>query len=149
MNLLKFIDVAEAMASLSKDPSTKVAALAIDDDGMILASGYNGFPRGVDDDPALYADKEQKYARVVHAEQNLVAMAARHGIKLCGSSVLLTSLYPCRDCAKILIQVGIKKVYAPEMPPGHSRIWYEHQSISEEMFNQSGVEVVLYGNASN
>jgi len=137
MNLLKFVAVAQTMAGFSKDTSTKVGAIAVDDDGLILASGFNGFPRGVYDDPSLYADKATKYPRIVHAEANCVAMAARHGIRLKDSNLIVTALYPCCDCAKLIIQAGIKRVYAPPMPEDSS--WLYLADLSLSMFDEAGV----------
>lgn len=142
MNILKFVAVAQTMAGFSKDLSTQVGAIAVDDDGLILASGFNGFPRGVYDDPALYADKTQKYPRVVHAEANCITMAARHGIRLMNSNLIVTSLYPCCDCAKLIIQAGIKRVYAPPMPTESS--WLESVTVAMEMFNESGIILNQY-----
>ena len=102
-----FVAVAESVAAMSKDPSSKVGAIAIDDDSNILCVGFNGFPRGVRDTEARYADKPTKYRLVSHAEQNLVAQAARNGIALKGSTVIITSLPPCSSCTKSLIQAGV------------------------------------------
>jgi dCMP deaminase len=144
MNPLKFIPVAEAMAGLSKDPRTKVGAIVIDDDGNILSTGWNSFPRGVDDDPVRYADREVKNRLVSHAESNCVSQAARNGVRLKGSSIIVTELFPCSNCAKLIIQAGIRRVYAPVMKSHHSDQWFEEKAISDLMFGEAGVEVVEY-----
>lgn len=145
MNPLKFVAVAESIAGLSKDPRTKVGAVVLDDDGNILTTGYNGFPRGVNDDPARYADRDTKIKLVSHAESNAISQAARNGIRLYGSTLLLTSLYPCSNCAKQIIQAGIRRVYAPRMGGNHSPVWYEEKDISELMFREAGVEIFEWG----
>lgn len=139
---LKFIPTAQAAASYSKDPSTKVGAIAIDDDYNIRAQGYNGFPRGVKDTEDRLNDREQKYPRIVHAEANLVAMAARSGVSLQGCSVLLTSLHPCSSCAGLLIQAGIKRVFAPHV--SENTRWDASSAVALEMFNEAGVAVYTY-----
>jgi dCMP deaminase len=144
MNPLKFIPVAQAIASLSKDPSTKVGAIVVDDDGNILSTGWNSFPRGVDDDPARYADREVKYRLVAHAESNCVSQAARNGVRLKGASIIVTELFPCSNCAKLIIQAGIRRVYAPVMKTHHSGQWFEEKQVSDLMFSEAGVEVVEY-----
>ena len=87
MKHLKFLNIVKEIAALSKDPSTKVGALAFDDQMNIIATGYNGFPRGVNDDPARYNDRPTKYKLISHSEQNLVAQAAYSGHSLAGSTV--------------------------------------------------------------
>ena len=145
MNLLKLRAVADAMASLSKDPSTQVGAIVVDDDANILTTGYNGFPRGVKDHDYRYKDRDEKLKFVSHAEANAIAQAARLGAKLHGSTMILTSLYPCSNCAKLIIQAGIKKVYAPKMSRQERNFhWFQEAKISETMFNEAGVEVEVY-----
>lgn len=138
--LHKYMGISDAVAQLSKDPSTKVGAIAINDDGIILSVGYNGFPRGVNDDPARYADRETKYKLISHAEQNLVAQAAYAGHSLKGSTVILSGLYPCSSCTKSLIQAGVKKIITP--PPGDNERWAEDAKWSKILLDESSVEVI-------
>lgn len=142
MNPLKLLVVAQAISKLSKDPSTKVGATIIDDDCNVLSMGFNGFPRGVNDSPDRYTDRPTKYKYVVHAELNAIAQAARNGIRLMGSTLLVTALYPCSNCAKAIIQSGIKKVLTPKMP--NNDRWNEESEISKTMFEEAGVVVELY-----
>jgi len=99
---------AHSLANWSKDPSTKVGCVVVSAQHAV-AEGYNGFPRGADDNPILYRDRAQKYERIVHAEANAVAFAARYGIELQGSRAYVT--FPtCPICAGLLIQVGITSI---------------------------------------
>jgi len=139
-----FVAIAEAVANMSKDLSTKVGAVAIDDDGNILCVGYNGFPRGVDDAKARYEDKATKYRLISHAEQNLVAQAARNGIALKGSTVIITSLPPCSSCTKSLIQAGVKQVYFPEPAIGMNELWLEEWNWSRQMLIEADVSYTMY-----
>ena len=139
-----FVAIAEAVANMSKDLSTKVGAVAIDDDGNILCVGYNGFPRGVDDAKARYEDKVTKLKLVSHAEQNLVAQAARNGIALKGSTVIITSLPPCSSCTKSLIQAGVKQVYFPEPAIGMNELWLEEWNWSRQMLLEAEVSYTMY-----
>lgn len=141
MTPLAFVRVARALASLSKDPSTKVGAVIVGPDLEIRAVGYNGFPRGVVDDPDRYADRDLKYDYIVHAEANAIANAARAGTSTLGCSLVVTSLYPCGDCAKVIIQAGIKKIYAPKPHTGN---WADSMTVAEQMFQEAGVEIVHY-----
>lgn len=140
--ILAYRCVAAEIASMSKDPSTKVAAIAFDDKLNIIATGRNGFPRGVCDAPERYADREVKYKLISHAEQNLVAQAAYGGRSLGGTTVLLTSLFPCASCAKSLIQAGVVCIVSP--PPDVNPRWAEESKWSELMFREAGVEIVHY-----
>lgn len=142
MNPHKFIGIAKAVAEMSKDPNRKVGAVAIDDDGVILSTGWNGFPRGVSDLPSRYAEREVKYKLVSHAEQNLVAQAARAGHPLRGSTVILSGLYPCSSCAKSLIQAGVKRILAP--PASIDPRWEGEAMWAKLMFDESGVIVEEY-----
>ena len=139
---LKFLPIVKAVAALSKDPSTKVGCIALDDSRNIVATGYNGFPRGVNDDPARYNDRPTKYKLISHAEQNLVAQAAFSGQSLAGTTVVLSALYPCSACAKSLIQAGVKRIIAP-MPDTDPR-WAEEARWAQLMFAEAGVEVIHY-----
>lgn len=139
---LKYLPVAKAVAAMSKDPSTQVGAIALDENRNIIATGYNGFPRGVNDDPARYADRSTKYSLIAHAEQNLVAQAAYGGRSLKGCTVILTSLYPCSACAKSLIQAGVRRVISP--PPDTDPRWAEEAKWASLMFEESGVELCHY-----
>ena len=143
LKFLKFVPYALAAQGCSKDPSTKVGAIAIDDDYNVRATGYNGFPRGVLDSEGLYENRQEKYMRIIHAEQNLVCQAARTGVSLKGCTVLLTALYPCPQCAGTLIQAGIARILCPdvEMPERWATPWV----VSKEMLGQAQVKIYAYG----
>ena len=106
-----FMGVALLAAERSKDPSTQVGACIVDENNRILSTGYNGFPRGCSDDIFPWnrneADGETKYPFVVHAELN--AILNTRGKSLVGSRVYV-GLFPCHECAKAILQSGIKEV---------------------------------------
>lgn len=133
----RFIGLAVHVACWSKDPSTKVGAVIVNDKKQVLAMGYNGFPRGVHDHEERYADRAIKLQLVAHAERNALdnAFADVEG------ATLYSTLYPCTDCAKGIIQRGIKKVVTPKYEDGRYRHFnFETSAI---MFQEAGVEVVL------
>lgn len=144
MNPLRFIPVAQALANLSKDPSTKVGAIVVSDDGSILSMGFNGFPRGVLDNRERYEHRPIKLSLISHAESNAIAQAARHGIRLLGSTMIVTALYPCSSCAKQIIQAGIVKIVYPSANENTSQHWIDEWNISKTMFSESGVNMVEY-----
>ncbi|MDD4242681.1 MAG: deaminase [Bacilli bacterium] len=145
MNILKFIPIANAIAELSKDPSTKIGCLIIDDDGNILTTGYNGFPRGVADSERRLDNRELKYQYVSHAEANAIAQAARVGARLLGSNLIVTSLYPCSSCAKLIIQAGIKCVYVPKSNGRDAQTrWKKETDITNIMFKEAKIKIIEY-----
>lgn len=137
---LKFFPVAEALSALSKDRSTKVGAVALGEDYEILSTGYNGFPRGVNDDVESRHERPTKYFFASHAEENLVAHAARNGVSLRGATVLVTSLFPCTTCSRLMIQAGVKRIIAPR--PDIDPRWEEQARHALVMLWEAGVEVI-------
>ena len=106
-----FMGVALLAAQRSKDPNTQVGACIVDDENRILSTGYNGFPLGCSDDEFPWSrsgdDIETKYPYVVHAELN--AILNSRGKSLDGAKIYV-ALFPCNECAKAIIQSGIKEV---------------------------------------
>ena len=104
-----FMGVAILAAHRSKDPSTQVGACIVDTQNVIISTGYNGFPIGCSDDnfPWDRDGEETKYPFVVHAELN--AILNSHGKSLENSRIYVV-LFPCNECAKAIIQSGIKEV---------------------------------------
>jgi len=112
----RFLELARYIAEWSKDPSTRCGAVIVRPDRTIASLGYNGFPRGTDDDPDLYANRETKYARVVHAEMNAILACAERpsGMTLYTFS---RGWGPCCDrCAAHIIQAGIRRVVYDSAP---------------------------------
>lgn len=100
------LGIARAVAEKSKDPRTKVGAIAVDRDNFVKSTGFNGIPIGVVDLPSRYTP-EEKGDWVAHGEENLVASAAR--LVLEGATVVTTH-EPCVRCTRLLIQAGVKRV---------------------------------------
>jgi dCMP deaminase len=139
---LKFLPDAQAARGRSKDRSTQVGAVVIDDDFNVRISGYNGMPRGVNDDVEARHVRPTKYLYFSHAEENCVAQAARIGVSLRGCTILLTSLFPCTTCARLIIQAGIKRVVAPAQPDNDR--WDDQAKVALEMLAEAGIEVNYY-----
>lgn len=106
-----FMGVALLAAERSKDPSTQVGACIIDNNNRIISTGYNGFPKGCSDDEFPWnrdaAAGETKYPFVVHAELNAILNAQGTSVV---NSRLYVSLFPCNECAKAIIQSGVREV---------------------------------------
>ncbi len=105
-----FMGVAMLAALRSKDPSTQVGACIVSQDNIIISTGYNGMPKGCSDDefPWDRTGEETKYPYVVHAELNAILNA--NGRNLHGSR-LYVALFPCNECAKAIIQSGIREIF--------------------------------------
>lgn len=130
----RFLKLAQHIAQWSKDPSTKVGAVIVRPNRTIASVGYNGFPRGVNDDERLN-DRPYKYAMTVHAEANAILSANE---RLDGCTLYVTPLSPCSSCASIIIQSGIKRVvaYMPHQPEH----WADSFAIARTMLDEAGIE---------
>lgn len=140
---LRFLPDARAAQMKSKDRSTQVGAVVLDEDYNLRISGYNGMPRGVNDDVEERHQRPEKYLWMAHAEENCVAQAARVGVSLKGCTILVTSLHPCTGCSRMIIQSGIKRVLAPAK--GVNGRWDDQAKVAMEMLCEAGVEVIYYG----
>ena len=133
----RFLDLASHVAGWSKDPSTKVGAVIVNDKRQVLGMGYNGFPRGVDDDFQRYEDRETKLLFVAHAERN----ALDNTFTDSEGATLYSTLFPCTDCAKGIIQRGIKRVVTTK--PSETQYQRFNCKFSKIMFEEAGVELVV------
>jgi dCMP deaminase len=133
----RYMDMAKLVATWSKDPSSKIGAVAVNEKGQILTTGYNGFPRGIADDDRLN-DRPVKYKYIVHAEQNAIYNATYNGVSLHGSTMYVAGLPCCSDCAKGIIQVGVRRVVMNGDPTNER--WEESTKLTLDMFKESGVE---------
>ena len=134
---IRFLELAKQVSTWSKDPSRQIGAIAVDD-RSVVAQGYNGFPRGVSDDPAILNDRKQKLERVVHAEMNVIYNASFNGISLAGSTLYVYGLPCCHDCAKGVIQVGIKRIVMSKQH--QTDRWKESWEKSMKMFREAKVK---------
>jgi dCMP deaminase len=133
----RFVDLAKHISEWSKDPSTKVGAVIVDEKRRIISTGYNGFSIGVEDtDDRLY-NRDIKYEMIVHGEINAIVFARQD---LTNTTLYTYPFMPCSRCASIVIQSGIKTVVAPE---NHNPRWTESFALSTKLFNESNVKLIL------
>lgn len=132
-----FMGVAHLSALRSKDPSTRVGAVIVDQNKKIVGIGYNGFPIGVSDDDFPWGREggfmESKYAYVVHAELNAILNAPRE-VRGCS---LYVSLFPCNECAKAIIQSGISEIVYEDDKYAHT----DSVKVSKKMLLEAGVKL--------
>jgi dCMP deaminase len=140
-----FLQMAQLVSSKSKDRSTKVGAVIVGEDNEVLSVGYNGFPRGVNDDVECRHERPTKYEFTEHAERNAIFNAARQGIRLKGSTMFLNwEPYPCPDCARAVIQSGITKVVGTQHTfGGKGQDWQARFEHTKEMLEEAGVEIEI------
>lgn len=135
-----FFGIAEAFSKLSKDPNTRVGCVLLDPDtNGILSSGYNGFPRGVNEKKLSRWERPEKYSFVSHAEVNSVSQASLAGTSTKNATCVVTK-FPCSECTKILIQSGIRRVVTKEANM-ESEKWGESFKYSKIMFSEAGVVI--------
>lgn len=133
-----FLAIAAVVATKSRDPNTKIGAVIVDEDNQIVATGYNGLPRG-----AVYLtermDRAVKLDFFEHAERNAIYAAARRGIPLKGCKLYLAGKhFSCLDCARAIIQSGITEIFAPA--PDLTNPVYKFQTALD-LFEECGVRV--------
>ena len=136
----KFFNLAQFQASLfSKDPSKKVCSLFIAPESLqILSTGYNGLPRNISETPERW-ERPEKYKYVVHAEANGIFNACRNGVSL-KDSICFVTMYPCSDCSKGLIQVGVKEIYTIKPNFEHHK-YGDDFKYSKEMLEEAKIKV--------
>lgn len=130
--------LAHHVSSWSKDPSSKIGAVAVIGNGLPII-GYNGFPRGMKDTEERLNDRAQKYPRTVHAEMNCIYNAAELGVSLKDSSMFVYGLPVCGNCSLGVIQAGIKKVYIQPGSPETINKWIESFQQTADNFEECGV----------
>lgn len=134
---IRFLDLAFHIAQWSKDPSTKVGAVIANDQHQVLSLGYNGFPRGVKDLKSRYEDRPTKLLFVAHAERNALDNAYTD----VRGATLYTTLCPCNECAKSIIQRGIRKVITTK--PDKEKWLLFNFETTLTMFRESDTEIVM------
>jgi dCMP deaminase len=140
-----FLNIAEQVKLKSKDQSTQIGAVIVGIDNEVLSTGYNSFPRGLDDSVQERQERPEKYFWFEHAERNAIYNAARVGIPLKGSSIYLTSGLPCMDCARGIVNSGIKSVYCKQICTTKNKDkWDESQRKSLELLRECDVNVIFY-----
>ena len=109
----RFLKLAKHISEWSKDPSTQVGCVVVGPDREIRSTGFNGLPRGIEDNDERLNNREIKYPLICHAEENAIMHAARIGISLKDCTAYVT-WPPCTRCARSLIQAGISTIIYPE-----------------------------------
>ena len=133
----RLLDLAQHISGWSKDPSTQVGAVIVDDNRRIVSTGYNGLPRGVEDSDQRYHDRTVKYEMIVHGEVNAILFAQQN---LHNTTLYTWPFMPCSRCAGLVIQSGIRRVVAPHCD---NTRWVTSFELTQRMFHEAGVELLI------
>lgn len=141
-----FKEVVEVVKKKSKDERMQIGALIVGNDNQILSTGYNSFPSGINDDVPERQEKPEKYFWFEHAERNAIYNAAKSGTATNGATMYLSCELPCADCARAIINAGIKKIYIQKGKgvTRNSESYKESFIRSETMLGEAGVDVIYY-----
>jgi dCMP deaminase len=131
------IEMAHHVATLSKDPSTKVGAVLFDEKRRIVSAGYNGFARGVADTDKRLSNRDVKYRLVLHAEKNAILFATgpTHGC------TMVVTHPCCAQCAALIIQAGVAHVMWPQPAAEFEERWRQDLVLTREQFTEAGVSI--------
>ena len=135
----------EHISTWSKDNSSKIGAVIVDEDRTVIATGYNGMPRGVNDTVESRHQRPEKYKWYEHAERNAIYNAARVGVATKGC-IIVIPWFPCCDCARAIVQSGIVHLVAFEPDYNHAT-WGQDFGISREILAEGGVKMTLLDSA--
>jgi dCMP deaminase len=139
----RYIDMAELVASWSKDPSTKCGAVIVNEDNEIVSIGFNGFPKGVADLQSRLYNRDLKYAITIHAERNAI-LFAKQSLKNC--TLYTFPMQCCSECAAMAIQSGIKRHVSLSYQPER---WQKSFELAKEMFKEANVSTTYYHLVNN
>ena len=140
-----FRNLAHNVKLKSKDNRTNIGAVIVGKDKEIVSTGYNSFPRGIDDNIRERQERPEKYFWFEHAERNAIYNAARIGVSTKGTTMYLSCGVPCSDCARGIINAGIIRIFCERGgSASNSTKWAESAERSWEMFDEAGVKVCFY-----
>lgn len=136
------MDLCDHISHWTEDRDFRVGAVIVGPDLEIRSMGYNGFPRGVksDDDKRYDRASGEKFFWFEHGERNAIYNAARMGVALNECSIYVNR-FPCSDCARAIIQSGIRTIYCPPKPLNDGALDHSFD-VSERMIEEAGVGLV-------
>ena len=140
-----FRGIAHQVKLKSKDIRTQIGAVIVGSDNEIVSTGYNSFPRGINDSVDERQERPEKYYWFEHAERNAIYNAARIGVSTKDCTMYLTCGITCADCCRGIINAGISKIVLEG--DGHGAVgtkWDESAKRSLQMFDEAGVIVEYY-----
>jgi len=139
-----FLGIAEQIKLKSKDEKTQIGVVLVGSDKEIVSTGYNSFPRGINDNIPERQERPEKYFWFAHAELNAIVNAARIGLSTKRTTMYMTCGIPCCDCARAIINAGVSAIICKDVQTAQGDQWSEHEKRTRIMFEEAGVEVMEY-----
>ena len=139
-----FQELAHTIKKKSKDKNTQIGVVIVGKDNEIVSTGYNSFPRGINDNILQRQERPEKYYWFEHAERNAIYNAARIGVSTKGTTMYLSCGVPCADCARAIINSGIIRIFCERNDYTKGPHWHESQERSWEMLEEAGVKICFY-----
>lgn len=139
-----FRNLAHQVKLKSKDKRTQIGAVIVGKDKEIVSTGYNSFPRGLDDTLEYRQERPEKYYWFEHAERNAIYNAARIGVSTKDCTMYLSCGIPCTDCARGIINAGITRIFCERGDVTKGTHWAENYERSWEMLEEAGINVQFY-----
>ena len=140
---LRFLGLAQYIATWSKDPSTKCGAVITASNNSVMSVGFNGFPARMRDDAELYQDREVKLSRIIHAEMNSLLFANRKMLPE-GCTLYTHPFMPCDRCCVQFIQAGIRRYVAPSPTQTQAERWGDSFSKTRKYILEVGGDLIEY-----
>jgi dCMP deaminase len=140
-----FRQIAHTVKLKSKDKNTQIGAIIVGSNSEIRSTGYNSFPRGIDDFREERQERPEKYYWMSHAEQNAIINAARIGVSTNNCTMYLTCDIPCADCTRAIINAGIKVIFCERGQGAQGDHWDEHTKRSIQMIQEARLTLRYYG----
>lgn len=140
-----FRQIAHTIKRKSKDKYTQIGAVIVGTHNEIRSTGYNSFPRGIEDFHDERQERPEKYFWFSHAETNAIVNAARIGVSTNNCVMYMTCDIPCVDCTRAIINAGIKIIYCEKGEGAKGILWKEHRNRSIQMFKEARCTIWFYG----
>lgn len=140
-----FREIAQTVSKKSKDNKTHIGAVIVGKDNEIVSTGYNSFPRGLNDNIPERQERPEKYHWFEHAERNAIYNAARIGVSTNNCSLYLSHWFPCVECTRAIINSGITTLYCEPLDEKSANVNYnESFKRSIQMLNEAKVNIIYY-----
>jgi dCMP deaminase len=144
---LRFLELAERIATWSKDPSRGVGAVIVSQSKQIISTGFNGLPQGIADHPERL-QRPVKYDLICHAELNAIVQCARNGVSPVGCTMYAT-FSPCVQCSLAIIQAGLVEVVTYEVAGEGDEHWKRSHDLACALFAEAGVRYRTFPTSVN
>lgn len=137
------VNICEVIKEKSKDESTKIGVVIVGLDKQIITTGYNSFPRGINDNLPERQERPEKYYWFSHAETNAIINAALNGTSTKNSTMYMSCGIPCPDCARNIVNAGIIHIVCKkdQSVMNNPQKWEELSKRSKMMFDEAGVKI--------